>query len=152
MKIVDAKKTDAEILTRLTIRSKSHWNYSEQQIEAWTEDLTIDPTYIATNYVRKCIFVNKLLGYYSYFKIDNSTIKLDNLFVDPEHIGKGCGKFMLISLIQEIKEKGFTKITLDADPNATNFYLKYGFKIVGQLETDIADRFLPVMEMILPVK
>jgi len=35
---------------------------------------------------------------------------------------------------------------LEADPNATNFYLKMGFKIIEQKESSIPNRFLPIME------
>ncbi len=41
---------------------------------------------------------------------------------------------MLEILIHEVKKRGFSKITLDADCNETEFYLKYGFKIVGKFE------------------
>jgi len=46
MNIEKANKTDAKQLTELTIRSKSHWNYSKQQIEAWRNDLTVTEDYL----------------------------------------------------------------------------------------------------------
>ncbi|AYN02731.1 GNAT family N-acetyltransferase [Chryseobacterium sp. 3008163] len=39
------------------------------------------------------------------------------------------------------------KITLDAEPNAKNFYKTFGFQTVGQLESSIKDRYLPIMEL-----
>ena len=40
-------------------------------------------------------------------------------------------------------------MTLDADPNAESFYARFGFTQVGQLQSSIKDRFLPIMELIL---
>jgi predicted GNAT family N-acyltransferase len=39
------------------------------------------------------------------------------------------------------------KITLDAEPNAENFYQSFGFETIGQLESSIKDRYLPMMEL-----
>ncbi len=39
------------------------------------------------------------------------------------------------------------KITLDAEPNAENFYRIFGFETIGQLESSIKDRYLPIMEL-----
>lgn len=41
----------------------------------------------------------------------------------------------------------FKTVTLDAEPNAERFYLKFGFKTVDQLASSIPNRFLPVMEL-----
>lgn len=38
-------------------------------------------------------------------------------------------------ILTEITKKSFEKITLDSEPNAENFYLKIGFKKVGEFET-----------------
>ena len=43
----DRHKNRAKDLTELTIRSKSHWNYDEREIEAWREDLTNTEEYAA---------------------------------------------------------------------------------------------------------
>ncbi len=53
MKINKACKEDAIALTGLAIRSKSHWNYKQEQIEEWREELTITVEYIEDNQVYK---------------------------------------------------------------------------------------------------
>lgn len=148
MRIERAIRTDAEDLTELTIRSKSHWNYSRQQIENWRNDLTISETYITEKEVYKLIDnENKIIGYYSYFKMDNLIVKLENLFVKPEFIKRGFGKMLMTDFLQRIKKSNIEKIILDADPNAEKFYEQIGFKVIGKLETSIKDRFLPIMEL-----
>ena len=55
MKIIRAQKNDAKHLTELTLRSKNYWNYGEQQIEEWKEELTISEDYIEENEIFQLI-------------------------------------------------------------------------------------------------
>ncbi len=147
MKIEKAIKNDTNDLTELTIRSKSHWNYSKEQIEKWRDDLTVSETYILEKEVYKLINGNDIIGYYSYFRINDLDVKLENLFIEPKFIGKGFGKLLMTDFLQRIRKIKFEKIILDADPNVEKFYEQIGFKVVGKLETSIKNRFLPIMEM-----
>ena len=124
MKIEKAIVEDAKELTELTIRSKSYWAYSKQQIEDWREDLTILESYITDKEVYKLISENKIIGYYSFFKLNISDLKLENLFVEPTLIGCGIGKKLMIDFFKRTQKIDFNKIILDADPNAEKFYLK----------------------------
>ncbi|MNR03845.1 hypothetical protein D3C85_1197620 [compost metagenome] len=38
-------------------------------------------------------------------------------------------------------------ITLNSEPNAEPFYSKLGFIKVGEIETSIKDRYMPIMEL-----
>ncbi|WP_299444335.1 GNAT family N-acetyltransferase [uncultured Aquimarina sp.] len=147
MKIEKAIKNDSNDLTELTIRSKSHWNYSKEQIEEWRDDLTVSEIYILEKEVYKLINRNDLIGYYSYFRINDLDVKLENLFIEPEFIRKGFGKMLMNDFLQRIQNAKFERIILDADPNVEKFYEKIGFKVIGKLETSIKNRFLPIMEM-----
>ena len=145
--IVSATKNDCKALTNLTRLSKAHWGYSAEQLEKWRDELTITAPYIEANEVFKyCLNEQLIVGYYACFYADESTVKLDNLFIHPDYIGKGYGRIMMEDFMARVKDKA-NKITLDADPNAALFYQKLGFKEVGQLATSIKGRFLPVMEV-----
>ena len=148
MRIEKTIRTDAKKLTELTIRSKSHWNYSKQQIEDWRDDLTISEAYITEKEVYKLVDnKDSIIGYYSYFKIDSLNVKLENLFVEPKFIGRGFGKILMADFLKRIKKTKAEKIILDSDPNSEKFYAQIGFKVIGKLETSIKDRFLPIMEL-----
>lgn len=145
MHIEIAKKQDAEAITELTIRSKAYWNYGKAQIEAWKDDLTVSSEYIAQNHVYKLVGQNKLLGFYAFQLKKDKSAKLTFLFIDPEFMGKGFGKTLLLDCLKRTEQLGSTSIDLDADPNAKKFYEKFGFNQVGQLQSSIKDRFLPIM-------
>jgi len=147
MKIQKANFDDNEILTEITKKSKAYWGYSKEQILQWNANLTISKKYIETNPVFKLVNNNIIIGYYSYIIEKELIAKLDNLFILPEHIGKGYGKYLVNDFLNRMRTEKFQKIILDSEPNAEQFYLKIGFKKIGQFETTIKDRFMPIMEM-----
>jgi N-acetylglutamate synthase-like GNAT family acetyltransferase len=147
MKIEQAKISDAKQLTELTIASKAYWNYSAAQIAEWNDVLTVSEEYIEQSHVYKLSIENRLIGYYAYLNLTAKNLILDNIFIHPDFIGKGYGSVLMNHFLRLAKNKGFERIELDSDPNATAFYHKFGFKTIGQLETSIIDRFIQIMEL-----
>jgi len=70
---------------------------------------------------------------------------LEALFLDPDKIGKGYGK-----QIMQICINGFGITSVDVNKqneNATRFYLKNGFGIIGEDLTDGAGRPYPILHL-----
>jgi len=147
MKIIKATNTDADVLTALTLRSKLHWGYTEDQIEGWKEDLTINSDYVDNNEVYKLLVDETLVGFYAFLPETNLKVELNFLFVAPEFIGKGFGKLLITDFIERLTRLKYKGVTLIADPNAEVFYKNAGFKVIEKLKSSIEGRFLPVMEM-----
>lgn len=147
MKIIEASSDDNLVLTEITKKSKSFWEYTEEQMKEWSGLLTITSEYIQNNKVYKLVVNHSVVAYYSYFNIDKYSIRLDNLFVLPENIRKGYGKLLMNDFILKIKQSGRTTIILHADPNAEKFYESFGFIKIGEIETSIKDSFLPIMKL-----
>jgi N-acetylglutamate synthase-like GNAT family acetyltransferase len=145
--IEKAKITDNEILTTVTKKSKAHWGYSAEQIQKWDKNLTITQDYIKKHNVFKLIDNDLIIGYYSYIFENENMVELDNLFILPEYIGRGFGKFLLLDFLNRMKEEKIERIKLDSEPNAENFYSKMGFVKIGEFETSIKNRFMPIMEL-----
>jgi len=147
MKIEKTGRPDAKVLTELTIRSKSYWNYGKKQIEKWREELTITEKYIDENQIYKLVSDDILIGFYAYQPENETDIKLNYLFVEPKFIGKGYGKILITDFLKRVQNTEFKRVILDADPNAEKFYNGIGFRVIGKLKSTIKDRFLPIMEM-----
>lgn len=146
MTIEKAIPTDSEVITELTLRSKAYWNYDPAQVEAWRGDLTVSAEYIEANQVYKLMLNEECIGFYAYRALNDALVKLDFLFVEPKCIGKGYGKVLMNHCLQDLAQSNYQIVRLDADPNAEAFYKRCGFEVVGQLESSIKDRFLPIME------
>jgi len=142
-----AEASHADLLTNLTRRSKAHWGYSESQIIAWHDQLVISQKEIMEGRVWIGTLADTIVGYYSYEVLSASTIKLDNLFLEPSYMGKGLGKLLMQDFLDRAKQQDFQTATLDAEPYAEPFYRGFGFHIIGQLESSIPGRSLPVMRL-----
>ena len=145
MEIILAKTEDSKKLTEITKVSKAYWGYSIAQLKLWDADLTITENDIAENKVMKVLENNEIIAYYSLKKAEGKKVKLDNLFVLPGYIGKGIGSTLLNNAIQYCLKLNCIEVWLESDPNATNFYLKHGFKVIAQKESSVPGRYLPIM-------
>ena len=144
--IFPANFSDAKILTDITFKSKAIWNYSEEQLEIWREDLTVSQKRIEEMLVFKFVQDDEIVGFYILNQPQKQTIELAFLFVLPKTMGIGIGKKLLSHSYEKAKELGCTAITLLADPNAENFYKSQGFYAISQKESTTPNRFLPVMK------
>lgn len=145
-----ATQEDDLLLTEITQLAKAYWKYSVEQLLEWTAALTVSKEYIARNYTYKLLVDGgKTVGYYSYSLLSPQVVQLDNLFILPDYIGKGYGRILLADFFDKIKLTTAEKVVLDAEPNAADFYQKFGFRTVGRIESSIQNRFLPIMEKVL---
>ncbi len=147
IEIVPAFEKNHSLLTAITFDGKAFWGFSKDQLSQWTEILTVTPEYISTNFVFNLTLNSEIIGYYSYLVINEKEIELDNLFLFRKYIGKGYGKLMMIDFLSKAKELNVEYISLIAEPNAENFYKKFGFETFDQLESIIKGRLLPKMKL-----
>jgi len=143
--IYKAQARDHRTLSDITFRSKAHWGYSDEQMEAWRDELTIDQAYIKQNIVYVLIYQQQTVGYYSFFEKEADFLHLDNLFVLPQFMGKGFGKLLMKHAFETAQKLSAKRIRLEADPNVVSFYQKLGFVVVEQKPSSVPGRLLPVM-------
>lgn len=150
---IEKATTDASNeLTHLTRRSKAYWGYSKEQIEKWHMDLLISKEYILANHVYLIKEHEQIIGYYSFQYLSKSHIRLDNIFIEPDHIGKGLGTQLMNDFLKRMEALIIDCVTLDAEPNAELFYQKFGFQTVNRKQSSIPNRSLPVMKWVKAVR
>lgn len=72
------------------------------------------------------------LGFAAYLENDNF---LHSLFIDPHHQGRGAGSALLKAVQARFTATGALKCLL-ANSRAQNFYLRHGWQIVSQGESE----------------
>jgi len=74
-------------------------------------------------------------GVYGYAICNQSWFSLDILWVDPDHRGKNIGTDLIVNLEKSIRDiKTCETIKVETwDFQAKDFYLKMGYKIVGEV-------------------
>jgi GNAT superfamily N-acetyltransferase len=149
VRIRQAWPEEADMLTELAMRSKAHWGYDSKFLPAVRDQLTFRPKRFAPDFhVYVLESDGKPLGFCSLIPIDSKTVELEDLFIEPECIGCGCGKQLWDFAIEIARKGGFTRLTLVSDPYAEPFYARQGATRTGEKSSPSQPgRKLPIMEI-----
>jgi GNAT superfamily N-acetyltransferase len=140
-----ALATEADILSDLALRSKAHWGYDAEFLDACEDELTVDAGEVARRRVTVAHRDGRILGFTT-LEGEPPTGVLGMMFVDPQAIGQGIGRVLFQHTIAAGRELGFARLTIDADPNAEPFYRAMGAVRIGNVPSgSIAGRVLPQM-------
>ena len=153
--IREAVADDAACLSLLAIRSKAHWGYSAEFMDACVDELSVSPGHIENcdfHYVVAEVH-EQVAGFYALEGLSGDEIELGALFVDPDHIGTGVGKTLVETAKLHAVNLGAHKLNIQGDPNAEKFYRAAGAELTGSKASDsIPGRFLPTFQISLSSK
>lgn len=145
-----ARPEEAPLLSALAIRSKAYWGYSAEFMEACRDDLSVSQQDIDQNHYVVSEKSGEIVGFYALGQLSPVRCQLDALFVDSGHIGSGQGRALMDHAKSNAIARGFSLMTIHADPNAEKFYLAAGGIPVGEKPSgSIAGRVLPLLEISL---
>ena len=146
--ITRAKPEQAEALTQIALAAKRHWGYPERWMEIWKPQLTFSPDYFEANESWVAEIDNTPVAFCTLREKEESAW-VEDLWVSPEFIGKGVGKKLFLHALKLSRQRGYKRLQLEADPNATGFYEKMGMKKISERlsEVDGQPRVLPIMEI-----
>jgi GNAT superfamily N-acetyltransferase len=138
-------------LTELAMRSKAHWGYDSEFMANVRADLEVIPEKFLPGFHVYVLEMDKeMIGFYSLRPEDSETVVLEDLFIEPKHIGRGFGKYLWDHSLMIAQSLGFRRVTLISDPYAEPFYAKQGAVRIGEIESNaLAGRMLPLMEYVL---
>jgi len=146
------KKKDLQIIEALA-HEIWHEHYrqiiSEAQIEYMLEkgySLEVMQSEIASGVSYDGLFINdSMIGYCSYGRDADKTLKLHKLYLKPSYHGKGYGRLLLEHIYNYAKNNSYDKITLQVNKQnqiAIRAYKKFGFIIAHALVLDIGGGFV----------
>ena len=141
-----AQTHETQQLSDLAMRSKAHWGYSEEFMQACRAEFTYSPEDIHNFYVAE--INDAIAGFYALVPLSSTNIELEAMFVDPAYIGQGFGRALIEHAKAKASELGMAVIIIQSDPNAQDFYLAAGGQLTGTRESgSIPGRFLPTFEI-----
>ncbi|MGV8997082.1 MAG: GNAT family N-acetyltransferase [Parvibaculaceae bacterium] len=134
-------------LSALAIIAKAHWGYDEDFMERCRKELTVTQSRIGRERVRVAEVGGKLAGFAS-LSMRTGTAEVGDVFVHPTFTRTGIGHLLINDLLHYALRHGISKVRVEADPNAADFYAKQGFSQNGMAPShSIAGRMIPLMEM-----
>jgi ribosomal protein S18 acetylase RimI-like enzyme len=93
----------------------------------------------------KFLFNNNIIGFTSFSILNNNKYKLHKLYIDTNYHNKGFGFKAINFIIDFLKNKNATYLTLNVNKyntQAINFYKKNGFQIIDSVVVDIGNNFV----------
>jgi N-acetylglutamate synthase-like GNAT family acetyltransferase len=149
-KIRQARLDECPALTELAMRSKAHWGYDATFMANVRADLeVIAGKFMPGFHVYILETENEVIGFCSLRPEDAETVALEDLFIEPKHIGHGFGKQLWDHSLRVAQSLGFQRVTLISDPYAEPFYARQGAVRFGEIESNaLAGRMLPLMEYV----
>lgn len=145
-----ARVGEAETLSSIAFRSKSHWGYSPTFMDACREELRVAASTIADQrfFYRVAELDQKIVGYYALERTTEDDWELDALFVEPTHIGTGVGRALIEHAKEVASAHGAQGLIVQADPCAGRFYRAAGGKLLGSRESgSVPGRYLPLFRI-----
>jgi len=143
--ILRATPDDATRLKEIALAAKGYWGYAPEWMARWAQLFKLERDFIEQHQVYKAQHLNAIVGWYSVV-LQGTTALLDDIWVEPAHIGKGVGRLLFDHARETAQSLGTCRLTLEAEPNAVGFYQHMGATIVGEVETAMG-RKLPIMEL-----
>ncbi len=138
---------DLPRLTELAMRSKAHWGYSADFMQACRDELTLTPGKIQGT--RLCLLdADDRIAGFAQISIEADVADLLMMFVEPDLIGHGYGRRLFDWAAATSRSHGADRMTIEADPFAAPFYERMGARQVGEVASvSIPGRNLPLLEL-----
>ncbi|WP_416897981.1 MAG: GNAT family N-acetyltransferase [Minwuia sp.] len=141
--IRDAHPDEHAVLTALALTSKAHWGYDAEFMAACVDELTLTPEIIGERVMLVAERDGRVTGMAGLAWTDGE-MELCDMFVDPAEIGTGLGRKLFEAVVERARKTGEARFTIDADPNALDFYQRMGARLVGMTPSQsIPGRELP---------
>lgn len=141
-----ANPDEAASLTKLAVRSKRHWGYSDAFMRAAVSDMQVPAEVIAREHAVVAERDGEVAGFYV-LAVEAEGPTLRDLWVEPHAIGTGVGAVLWRDMLEAARARGFHVVRIVSDPHAEGFYVKMGARRVGEIASNVEpDRMLGVFE------
>jgi GNAT superfamily N-acetyltransferase len=143
---------EAAALTGLALGSKASWGYDDAFMAACRDELTLseDRVEAARTVVAEEPGSGRVAGFVT-LEGEPPHGEIGMLFVARDAMGRGVGRLLYGHALREAARLGFTRLGIDADPNAEPFYRAMGAVTVGRVPSgSVPGRTLPRMTADVP--
>ena len=130
-------------LSALCLRSKAVWDYSDDMLGAFLEELTLTEDDLAEDAI---VLAEDKRGCAGMVQVsyDGTECCLEKLFVEPTRLGEGTGQMLYVWACRTAQNAGAREMIIESDPDSALFYVHMGAVRDGEAESgSIPGRMLP---------
>ena len=147
--IRSATPEESTLLKQITVRSRAHWKYDAALFRAWAERLAFAPEEWRDVEAYVAEVDGQPVGWAALKRPADGLGVLEELWVEPEWMGRGVGAQLFRFAARRALELGAETLEWASEPGAVGFYEKLGGRHVRD---DVSHSFghrLPVMSLAL---
>ena len=148
IRIREGRSDEFERLREIAIAAKAHWGYALARVQEWAERGDFEPESLSKRLVYVAEIEGEPVGWASL--IPRGMVGwLEDLWVDPQWIGRGVGRLLFEHVAKEAGQLGFRRLEWEAEPNARGFYERMGGVYVRDSQVTEWGRVLKVLGLTL---
>jgi GNAT superfamily N-acetyltransferase len=140
--IRDAVPGDMSALRDLFRRSSLSNDGDRMSLLAHPDALELSDLAVTEGRTRTAVADGGTVGFATWLRAGDA-IEIEDLFVDPEWMGQGIGRALVLDLLTIARGRGVRRVEVTANQHALAFYEKAGFVVGHEVET----RFGPAPRM-----
>jgi len=118
--------------------------YDAARVAAWAAAIDVLDEKGSAKEIHVAELDGNPVGWMSIVAGDADAWVLDDLWVDPESMGRGAGTLLFHRALELVRERGGARLELEAEPNAVTFYERLGATYVRDSPPSEWGRTLPV--------
>jgi GNAT superfamily N-acetyltransferase len=144
VRIRAARLDDGERLREIARHSKSYWGYPAERVDEWAGNLDFS----AVGMQKKEFYVADVAGHpvaWMALNVRGDVCWLDDMWVDPEWIGKGIGTRLFDHAAARGRSRTASRMEWEAERHAVGFYEKMGGRYLRDSEPGVWGRISPIM-------
>jgi GNAT superfamily N-acetyltransferase len=139
LRIRAADPHEGERLREIAVASKGYWGYEPERVRQWSALGDFSPTGLRSKEVSVAEVDGRAL-------IPKAEVCwLDDLWIEPEWIGKGIGSRLFQHVVDRGRQLGAKRLEWEAEPHAIGFYEKLGGRYLRDGEPGVWGRSNPIM-------
>ena len=143
--------TDLESIAALGFRSKAHWGYSDTEMTIFADELALGTSEFESLLdAQVACLREEIVGYATLRAHPGASLELEHLFVEPTCFGQGIGTLLLRAALERASQAQVSALKILSDPNAVGFYRKHGAAIIGEHQSSIPGRTIPILSLPVP--
>ena len=135
---------EGERLREIAIASKAHWDYDLDFVRQWAARGDFSAEGLRAKEMQVAEVDGQVVAWAALLP-RGDVICLDDLWVEPEWIGKGVGTLLFHWAVERGRALGGKRLEWQAEPNSVGFYEKVGGRYLRDGEPTSWGRVLPVM-------
>jgi GNAT superfamily N-acetyltransferase len=139
-----ARPEEGERLREIALAAKAHWGYDEDWVRGWAAQGDFSMGALTAKPVLVADFGGRPIGFAALLPAGELCV-LDDLWVDPDWIGRGIGSHLFRAGVERARDLGAKRLEWEAEPNAVGFYEKLGGRYLRDSPPTELNRAIPVM-------